>query len=256
MDIFIPSLQIGIEYDGERWHRSVENDLQKNKLCVEMGISLIRIREPGCPVLSDELSICIVRENKKKGLDKTIKHLFSKIFQIVGVEYTIDIDLEKDSTSILEMLSFTEKDNSIQTIAPNLVKEWDYQKNGTLTPSMVTSGSDKKVWWICTQGHSYKASISSRIRGRGCSVCSGKKVLIGFNDIATTHPNVAEQWCDDLNDIKPTSVSAGSTKKVWWQCNVCGHRWESRVYNRCLNKSGCPECAKLKRKASKDSKQK
>jgi very-short-patch-repair endonuclease len=56
LDIFIPSLQIGVEYDGDRWHRSSEKDLQKNKLCAQMGIVLIRIREPNCPILLDNLS--------------------------------------------------------------------------------------------------------------------------------------------------------------------------------------------------------
>ena len=48
IDIYIPSLKIGIEYDGAKWHKSVEKDLEKNRICKENGISLVRIREPKC----------------------------------------------------------------------------------------------------------------------------------------------------------------------------------------------------------------
>ena len=29
-----------------------------------------------------------------------------------------------------------------------LLDEWDYEKNGSLTPKNVTAGSIKKVWWL------------------------------------------------------------------------------------------------------------
>ena len=109
IDVFIPSVQIGIEYDGERWHRSIEKDMNKNKLCAESGILLIRVREPGCPILSDTLSICIIRESKKTGLGKTITNLLLAISKIVGAECYIDVDLEKDNSAILELLNPLEK---------------------------------------------------------------------------------------------------------------------------------------------------
>ena len=312
LDIYVPSLQIGIEYDGERWHQSLEKDIFKNNLCAERGILLFRIREPACPVLLDSHSICIIRESKKSGLDKTITKLLCEISKTANIECAINVDIEKDSTSILELLSPLEKENNILSQNHIFIDEWDYQKNGTLLPTMVTAGSDKKVWWTCRQGHSYQASISSRTRARSCPICagkrvlkgyndfeskypelakdwdyirnsvspdmvaygsdkkfwwicdkghsyecsinnrragqqcpycSGKRVLSGFNDISTTHPEIAEQWCFNLNGFDPTEVTAGSHKKVWWQCNICGHKWMSYVYNRCLNNAGCPKCS-------------
>lgn len=50
-----------------------------------------------------------------------------------------------------------------------LLTQWDYEKNGTLTPDRVTYGSHKKVWWICEKGHSWQAIVKSRISG--CSGC-------------------------------------------------------------------------------------
>ena len=321
LDIFIPSLQIGIEYDGERWHQKIENDLFKNKLCSEMGIVLIRIREPACPFLSDERSICILRESKKTGLDITIRHLLIKIREIVDIDCSIDINLERDRTAIFNLLNPVEKDNNILLINPTLASEWDYQKNGCLLPQMVTAGSDKKVWWTCNMGHSYQASVASRARGRGCPICSGKKilkgfndfkskcpelakdwdytknditpdmvawgsdkkfwwicaeghsyqcsinnrrsgqacpicsnkkVLPGFNDINTTHPHLACEWDYEQNQIHPTDVTAGSHKKAWWICSVCGYKWITPIYHR-TSGHGCPECAKERRKKKSSS---
>jgi hypothetical protein len=52
--------------------------------------------------------------------------------------------------------------------------------------------------WKCSRGHTWKAACSSRSRN-GCPVCGNKEVLIGFNDIFTTHPELAKQakWLAD-----------------------------------------------------------
>ena len=247
LDVFIPSLQIGVEYDGDRWHRSVEKDLQKNALCAEMGIVLIRIREPNCPILPDNFSVCIHRESKKTGLEKTIKGLLEKLSEICNVNFSIDVDLERDNAAILELLTSLEKKNNFQLQHPKLAGEWNYQKNGVLLPSMVTSGSDKKAWWVCSQGHSYQASIASRVRGNGCPICSGNKVLKGYNDLQTVNAALSEEWDFKKNiGLSPSDVMPNSDKKVWWKCKN-GHEWQARIGNRNRGNS-CPECAKEKRK--------
>ena len=244
LDIFIPSLRIGIEYDGERWHQNAEKDFQKNKLCAENRVLLIRIREPACPILKDDLSICIHRENKKTGLDKTIKLLLIKIGEIANINCTTDVDLEKDNIDIIKLLNPTDKDNSILLLYPILEKEWDYQKNEALRPDMLTAGSDKKVWWICPQGHSYSSSVSSRVRGRGCPICSGKKVLKGFNDFESHCHELVKDWDFEKNGITPDRVAFGSDKKFWWVCDK-GHSYECSINNRRAGQS-CPICSNKK----------
>ncbi|MDP2692708.1 MAG: zinc-ribbon domain-containing protein [bacterium] len=64
---------------------------------------------------------------------------------------------------------------------PELSKEWHPTKNGILTPCDVSPHSNKKVWWLCEKGHSFKSSISNRNvnnnneDGSRCSVCSESK---------------------------------------------------------------------------------
>ncbi len=136
--------------------------------------------------------------------------------------------------------------NDLQAINPTLAKEWDYEKNNGLKPADTTPNSHKKVWWKCEQGHEWQAAISDRNRGRGCPYCSNKKVLLGYNDLATTNPEIATEWHPDRNgDLLPTMVSSGSHKKVWWKCKY-GHEWQSTVEKRKAG-TGCPICRKNKK---------
>ncbi|MBO5454239.1 MAG: hypothetical protein J6A69_09810 [Clostridia bacterium] len=65
--------------------------------------------------------------------------------------------------------------NDLQTVNPTLAKEWNYDKNGELTPMEVAPNSGKKVWWKCSKGHEWQAIIQNRNRGRGCPICAKEK---------------------------------------------------------------------------------
>lgn len=140
--------------------------------------------------------------------------------------------------------------NDLTVTDPDLCESWDREKNGE-GPETVNRGSHKVVWWKCGRGHSYEAPVYVRVRGAGCPYCDGKKVLPGFNDLATTHPLVAKQWDPVRNgNLTPEQVTKGSNKKVWWRCSE-GHVWQAAVYSRTRARaSDCPVCAgKVKRRA-------
>lgn len=85
-------------------------------------------------------------------------------------------------------------------------------------------------------------NVNDRVnRGRGCPICSGKRVEPGINDLATLRPDVAVEW-DDARLV--TSVSVGSDYEATWKC-VQGHSWQMRVYRRTRAEKpqGCPYCA-------------
>lgn len=126
---------------------------------------------------------------------------------------------------------------------PHLHSQWDVEKNAPLSSGDVTIGSGKKVWWVCDLGHSWQATIASRSKSsRGCPYCCNQKILPGFNDLATTHPDLAVQWDDTKNSVPAKSVGAGSGKKAWWKCNL-GHSWEATVAPRAKRGVGCPYCS-------------
>lgn len=132
---------------------------------------------------------------------------------------------------------------------PELVNEWPPAKNLPLTPEQVLPGSEKKVWWRCVKGHTWRVSVQSRTldgtgQGSGCPYCAGKKVLAGFNDLETIQPLIAAQWHPTLNgSLTPQMVTAGSHKRAWWVCPE-GHIWKAVIYSRAgPQKRGCPVCA-------------
>ena len=135
--------------------------------------------------------------------------------------------------------------NDLATTHPALDSEWDQEKNGDLTPKKISYGSDRKVWWRCALGHEWRAAITYRAIGTNqCPYCTGNKVLVGFNDLATIDPEVAAQWHPTLNgELLPTQVTAGTHRRVWWFCPK-GHIWRTAVANRtnAKKRTGCPVC--------------
>ena len=103
----------------------------------------------------------------------------------------------------------------------------------------------KKVWWRCTNGHDWQASVVSRSRGKGCPYCAGKLVSKDRN-LKVLKPKLAEEWHPTKNgDLTPKDILPGSNKKRWWQCKK-GHDWKAYVFAR--NKgTGCPHCNRQKR---------
>lgn len=79
--------------------------------------------------------------------------------------------------------------------------------------------------------------------GPGLLVLLGCKVLVGYNDLATTHPGIAAMWHPRMNKrLKPTGVQAISRKPVWWR-GECGHVYQMAVRDRVRAKPGyCPYC--------------
>ncbi|EFF64599.1 conserved domain protein, partial [Turicibacter sanguinis PC909] len=134
--------------------------------------------------------------------------------------------------------------NDLATIHPELEKEWHPTKNADLTPQQVTIGSGKKIWWQCSKGHEWQVPVSHRTsKNTGCPYCSGYYPILGENDLGTTHPELIKEWHPTKNEhLAPQDVSAGSNKKVWWQCSK-NHEWEATIANRTSNQTGCPYCS-------------
>lgn len=133
--------------------------------------------------------------------------------------------------------------NDLASQRPEIMEEWDYDKNTDLSPQKVSVSSGKKAWWICSAGHSWKAVIASRSNGCGCPYCAGR-LLTGYNDLATLRPDLTAEWDHERNEVKPEEVTASSARKVWWKCGK-GHGWMASVANRARG-TGCPVCINKK----------
>ena len=310
IDIFIPSKNIGFEYNGYFSHKKkAKKDAEKKTFFHSVGVTLFIIKE--CKT-----------EDERKNADyyihertpfKDLTNLIRKILSDLNVEEPVDVDCERDAIAIKNQYVILRKENSIAAVRPDLVVFWDYEKNGSITPEMVTlgtgqrfywkcricnrsylnwpsriaqgsvcskhrnlvkkgindlatlhpellkywdydkndvdpseiyGGGERVVYWKCEKGHSYPKSILKHVRGEGCPICAGKKVLAGFNDLLSQNPELAKEWDYELNDCQPDQIHYNSqSKKVHWICSVCGHRWQYKVSNR----NNCPECEKKKK---------
>ena len=134
----------------------------------------------------------------------------------------------------------------IEEASEKLISEWNKEKNTDIDINLITSGSGKKVWWKCEKGHEWEARISHRTNMKcNCPYCSGARVLAGFNDLQTKYPELAEEWHPTKNgNLKPTDITCGSSKKVWW-LGKCGHEWDAVVSSRSKG-HGCPYCNNLR----------
>ncbi len=242
IDVYIPSLKVGIEYDGMPWHKDEYKDIIKNNICLEKGIELYRIRDDRCPVLPVVSNVHIISCNNSKN---SIEDALCKLFDEMSI--SADINLERDNIHILSQYIKIRKAKSLSTVYPELAKEWNYDKNNGIMPAQVLVGSTKKVWWKCEIGHEWQATIVGRTgRNAGCPYCSSNRVFVGFNDLATHNPEIAKEWNEEKNDdLKPTEVTSKSSKKVWWKCDK-GHEWQATIASRTGLKASCPYCYGLK----------
>lgn len=239
IDIYIPSLKVGIEYDGGNWHNNVTNDLNKDKLCEKENITLYRIKEPNCKKLNSSSIEIFMKKNNKKELENSIY----KLFEYLNIQ-NIDINLTRDDIDIINSMNLSYVENSIEKTHPYLIKEWDFEKNKDLIPAMFTSGSGQYIHWKCPIcDNQWYVPIYSRTKGNGCSVCSGKSIKTGINDFATKYPNLSLDWDFNLNIENPYTLSCSNKNKFNWICHKCNHKWQQSLVNR-INSPQCPNCKK------------
>lgn len=129
--------------------------------------------------------------------------------------------------------------NDLATTRPEIVPLWHSDLNEAMTVHNVTKGYRQKVWWKCPEGHEWDAKIAN-VREKSCPVCSGSKVLRGFNDALTLHPHLENSFHPTKNDITLDAIPVHSRHKIWWNAD-CGHEVEALVSN-CLRGIPCGYC--------------
>lgn len=130
---------------------------------------------------------------------------------------------------------------------PELLMEWNAEKNGPIKPDNIPHRSNHHAWWKCKNGHEWSAVIASRTRKSGCPYCSGRCCVLD-ESLAATHPDIAAQWHPEKNgDLKPCDFRYASHQKIWWKCKQSvDHEWESRIADRTNGDSVCPCCSNYK----------
>ena len=189
LDIFIPSRNLALEYDGAAWHKEEKFPREKRKyeLCVKHGIRLVRIKErmpevDESRVIADEI-FAIEDVEGKDNFVRLLQNVIDRLDprsnmltrrNLIQIYSPISIDLDRDRYKIRKTCLRVK--NSLMESHPALAKEWHPEKNEGFSPRMFTRGSDFKAWWICPRcGFEYEASISHRTSGTACPMCGREK---------------------------------------------------------------------------------
>jgi very-short-patch-repair endonuclease len=221
-DIYIPSLNLVIEYDGVLWHSKkevVERDKRKNEFYRKKGVNVLRIRERDLPRLEDddilfdyrrETHIDILRKIKAFILLRYNKYLTSEVrirLEELDKERTINLNFSKASLI---------RKQSIAILDPELARQWHPVNNGDLTPEMVSPNSSRAIWWQCQKydHHEWSATPNERSRGDGCPFCSHHRVATETS-LAMVSPDIAFEWHSEKNkNVTPKDVLPNSSKRV------------------------------------------
>ena len=224
---------------GHTWVESISNRTRPNKL------------HHGCPICSNHKVLSGFNDLQTKfpeiaheafGWDPTIfspgnNKKFNWLCSF-GHEYKASIVsrvYKKSGCAICANMKVLPGFNDLNTKFPEVASQaygWD--------PKFVMPGTETVKSWICEKGHIWKAMVYERTyKGSGCRICSGRELLLGYNDLKFKFPEIASEafgW-------DPSKVLAGYGKKKKWKCGE-GHVWSAEVSVRTSSGSGCPSCGK------------
>lgn len=249
IDVFIPSIKVGIEYDGENYHcdkRKVRNDIRKSQLLKEHGIHLVRLRESGCATLDETL--CEIKTFRYttdyRFLEPLLQVTIEGLCTQQGKECQIIVDVNSIRNQILSIVHTIPYEKSFAAFCANKAKKgevlkaiWDDRKNYPLTPEMVMPYSEKTVHWICPNNrlHFWENTVKSVSLGYGCKKCS------------KTYQRTTEEWIEKAQEVHEKKYDYSKTifiKSSEPVIIICKKHGEfSQKASEHLSGKGCKYCS-------------
>ena len=171
-DICVPSKSFCVEYNGAYWHKNrAERDEMKRKICEINNVRLIQINANNKGVEWEfSENVISYRISYSRHLEQ-LRQIIEYILNILGHDIT-EISWDKLLDDVYRVM-YDEVENNVTIIYPELIKEWDKEKNGSLKPEYFTAGSRKRIFWTCYKCKNiWSVSIKSRTRFKtGCPQC-------------------------------------------------------------------------------------
>lgn len=190
-DIFVPELNLLIEYNGIYWHKDKKcRDLKKKEKAIEKGFHFLQIKErkeKGPPQILNENEINLYF-NFQRGKE------YTEILLTTLKEFLIDFfDIEESSIVLNDNFikslndASNETKNSIVITHPLTKILWDYEANAPLLPQYFSHGSMVKAIWKCPIcGYSWESNIGDITRRMGVVngwiKCTNCKNIISINN--------------------------------------------------------------------------
>jgi RNase P subunit RPR2 len=133
--------------------------------------------------------------------------------------------------------------NDFQTAYPDVVKIWDYQKNGR-GPDTISDIDTRKYSFKCTLGHQYETQLSTAINHNfECLVCTNEIVKEGINSLLDTHEELAKEF-SPKEERKPYEFNKNYSYSIKWKCPTCNGEYRYPINKREFGDDSCPYCNK------------
>ena len=151
--------------------------------------------------------------------------------------------------------------NDLVTTHPNLMAEWDWEKNDALNikPTQLTYGSKQSANWICKRGHHWRAGVYSRTtNNRGCPYCS-RELRMSYPEkiisyyVSKNFSDLQENYRDnflgkyELDMYIPSIKTAIEYDGARWHQNITNDLLKDNLCNKLnikiirIREYGCPE---------------
>lgn len=238
LDIFVPSMKLALEPGSWKWHKNmVDRDVEKRKLCAEMGIRLITIytdyNETESPFYND----CLTTQ-RTFGLDKEyaeLKSFLSTLLVLCGIECDIT---ESQFNSITNEAYLASRRKSTQLFKMELE---------TVLPSVILlseyKGALNDISCKCRRcGYEWITQPHSLLAGHGCMQCAAKERGLTFRK---SPQEFERELCEINPQIILLTQYIDSKTTIHCKCAICGHEWKQLPAS--LKKGrGCPICRRRK----------
>jgi len=196
LDVFVPSINTAVEYDGSVWH-SDGRTLWKNNACRELGINLlvlsgVRVDNPNYICFNDyQLYLGSFPNSFTVALSELMTRLGVSI-----VDYSNYLSMLEDAKNL-----YYAGCNSKLTVPDDILKMWS-PLNGYSSDLIANDLVDK--YWVCSRGHTFKRRYGTMLRTTQCPYCTSKitfrYVLIYRYDIGALVLDVDTCELEDLSD--------------------------------------------------------
>ncbi|MFF5638729.1 zinc-ribbon domain-containing protein [Streptomyces sp. NPDC012825] len=251
-DIVITGLEpcVVVEYDGAYWHRGRSGPDRKKALAVRgAGHHMVRVREAPLKALHPDDVVINGGADAHAAAAAVLGRMVEREWLPARVASAAQEYVAAGRPLGTELCAVLLEDvdhrdlgaDSLAVTHPGLADEWDIEANGLLTPRHVGVTTSAPCWWICPLGDRYPCAPRERVAGRGCSVCSGKRVN-ARTSLAALHPDLAAEYVPQAGR-SADDIGAGSHRRVLWRCSTCSYEWQAILRSRTRSGAGCPACA-------------
>ena len=215
IDIYIPALKVGVEYDGPSHKSRVKADIKKSHKCKELGIELIRIRDSELPIINDDSYRIVLKDDTFDALDKGI----TELLQHLNIN-DFDISVKRDYIEIA--------DNYIKSIDLDWylmyekLKEYHKQNGNINVPIFYkTSDGTQLGHWLSNLRSSYKKPQLGNIRLNSYKIKLLEELGMDWSPIETKWESIyllAQQYYEDNGHllIPDQYVTAENIKLGRW----------------------------------------